>query len=498
MKTNHLVLCIAPIILFCFGAWNPYAEAGGDWSHPYGGVDARAFFELPSLNRNIQALFDFQTMPIPFALGELRCADLDGDGYQEAVGLSKDRRKILIVDFMEGRSYEVPLAVSDSESMGLSALVDLDQDQIKDVLFSVTASGGGAMHYGYSAAKNDFLFSLAGANQIENEQAFTALDMDFDGNLELISVGQIKDSPMSAIAVYSIPSLQLLHIHEIPGLVSSSNLALIADDKIEETRIFFASDASDSSSAELYAYVWSSKDKALEYLWSERFSPNVNPARMAIGRSYLADETVVVGTQSRTEDEPVVNSVSELDSYSGRMLQQVVIGPADCLDLSVGQLDQDDEYEIVFLDGDSNLHRIDFSLNRNRIMTIQNAAFYVGSAEMIEYNYPENENLAVQTIGNRILINFLSQDLDPVTAQNTFSVRGELAGRPILGDVDGNGFGEVLYVLGGDALTINRVFFYDPDQQNPIPTLTPTPDQIPTPTATPTPPASGINHWEIF
>ncbi len=458
---------------------------GGDWSHPFGGISAQAYVPLPPIDRSIQDVFDLDTVPLETDLIDLLCADVNGDGYRELAGLSSNRTAIYIVDFLHENSRAVVQSSDAEETLHLSALVDVDSDGAKDILFSSRNGSNQTRHKVYSVIKKKLLTEIEGESRADSEWMFTALDVDFDGSREVLTFGGGGTNGSSFLATYDVESGVNETRKSFEGEVDVSNVAVMQDVGFGETSVYVATNGKGSR---LTCFLIRGDGSIPEAVWSVDLRPNLAPVRIAVGRSETGESTLVLGTRRRqdTQTDPPA-SIIELSAYDGTLLNEMAIDPqgssgyADCVDLSVADLDDDPEMEIVFRDSLENLHRLDFSVRRNRFMTVLLSAYYLGAISL--YTDPWPDNPAVQIVGNRVRFFLLNDDIDPVRASNyVFTVTGKLVGRPILGDTDGNGIGEVLFVSNDGTPKAHRLSYFDPN-----------PPVLPTPT----PISSGVSSWAL-
>ncbi len=470
--------------------------ADNDWSYPFGDVGAHSFLDLSPAERNIQSLLDFQTIPLDIPLLNLLCGDVDDDRFQEVIGTSEDKKEIWLIDFMDFHTETIFSSASANDEINFGALIDLDQDQSKDIVFSVSSGSGDSIHYGYSVKQKKTIFSFHSVDTTMNERIYASLDLDYDNRLDLIGIGERRDSTFGELNIYTVDDASIIDTVELPEKVSPGNFAITQDPEWKESLLFLATEPSDTVPSWIHAYRIGQDTKTIELLWSQSLAENIGPSRLSIGKTINGDQTVIVGVQTIQAESNQLRSIIELDTLSGRLLNEIVIGPINIEYMSVGNLDDDEELEIVFLANDFNLHRIDFSQNRNRIMTLQKAKYYVGATELVHLS-PGNENIAVQAHENKLFFSILSPDLNPILQSIVFRIEGYLTDRPILGDIDGNGYGEFIFVLEEEGATkAYRVFFYDSDIINATPTPAPIPTPIPTPTPSPVP--SAVDIWKIM
>ncbi len=454
------------MLLHCQCVW-----ADGDWSHPFADVAATASLQLTPQSINTLKLFDLQQISLPTELIGLRCADVTGDGFQDLLGTTVDQKAIWLVDFMKRSVKEIPVSLNHEDHVYLSALVDADQDQVNDILYTILSSTGSSTHCVFGVEKENTIITVQGDAEVVHERAFTLMDVNFDTQTELITYGMQRDTENGFIGIYDLSSGNLLMNIELESAVSPSTFAIVRDEFFEETRFFLATQPGDDSisvpsrSSWIHAFVIAEGFETPIELWSKQINPKLIPSRLCVGNTNDERETVVLGTRRAENAEPETQkSIVEFHADSGEIVNELVIGSRNCHDLAVGNLNDDAETEIVFLDDKDDLHRIDFSRMRDRIMTLALAEAYLGIANLRWYPYPGN--LAIQKIGSRYIIHFLNDHLDPIVLGG-YPVSGQIIGRPILGDVDGNGCGEVIFISNNGTPKANRVFFYDPDAAKP-------------------------------
>ena len=112
-------------------------------------------------------------------------------------------------------------------------------------------------------------------------------------------------------------------------------------------------------------------------------------------------------------------------------------------------------------------------------MTLAFGTMIIGACNM--YRDPWPDVAMLQNYSGQSIITTLSETIDPLGQRSFLSVPGRLVGRPIFGDTDGNGYGEVLFVAEDGTPKAHRLSFRDPYPLDIPASVTPTP--TPTPSA---------------
>ncbi len=489
------------LLLVALSSSTSIGTCGSDWSHPYAGEDGSAFLERENTVFDLRDIFVYDTVRLPVFLTTLLSGDVDGNGMSEIVGLTESMNAVWKVD-MNGESSEELLSTPFANgTFELRALVDFDRDGAKDLILTQVDSLGSVVHRVYSVKKQDFLESVQAESDIAAEWIFTAIDVDFNSQMELIAFGESAGEEQFHLTIYHPGQYPGFQRFLLPGPVFESNVAVFQDVEFKETLIIAASETpqqnsnSSSSVAWVFAVLVPGDGNQAEVLWAKDLQPGLSVKRLALGQTIVGEKSVVVGTTRTVFDDPFVQaSIVELSIDNGEALNESVLWDTDCKDLTVGNYDDDLENEIVYLDESEGLHRLDFSINRDRTLTVVSAEFYVGGGAIDGERYPDNA--LVQSQGQRTLITILNHDLNPWSGSYFTLMKGSLKSRPIFGDTDDNGACEVLFIADDDGPTVNRVYYFDAGKPS-EPTVTPSP--TPRPEPTPTPPASsGFGWWELY
>ena len=353
------------------------------------------------------------------------------------------------------------------DSLRLCCLVDVNKDQSLDIIYTKKTSDGGLVHEAWSVKQNQLLFSIPGTTELKDETAYTVIDIDYNDHVDLVTIGN-KLSGEGQITIYDINTKKILTYCSFPAPFSNRCFAILQNQELHETYFTLATDdsllpeGSDTSQIQqkIYAYVIFKDQPEFLEMWSKPIRPGLLPSRVSIGKTINEEDFVVLGTRLNPKSTNVLpRAVTELSLPDGEVQHELVLDTTDCIDLSVENLDDDPETEIVFFDSQQNLHRLDFSQNRNRVMEVKSGILYVGSGTMYRDCYPENPT--IQQVGAKLYFNLLNQDLDPHATG--FSLKASLFGRPILGDTDGNGRAEMIFITNDNSPRIHRLSFFDPD-----------------------------------
>ncbi len=448
------------------------ANPESEWDHPFANRRSSAFLEFPFTETNIQNFLNVDSIRIPSVLENLLCADLDQDGIQEVIGQSVDRDNIYFIDFTIQSIDTIPIIGSPKPSIYLSALVDVDNDHLKDVLYSAYFNGK-TEHRAYSVLNESHLFQIPGKDGTANEKIFTAVDINYDGSLELITYENTENAN-SFVRMYDISRKNHETTIDFPAPISPAVMAITQDDLFKESYLILAAtnlpDLSQStSSTSIYAYLFSQESDEPVLLWEQPIRSDLFISRLAIGQSNSGDPIVIAGTAlNQNSDASIPRSVFLLDLFDGRFIREFVLQQEDCLTLSVGNWDEDVESEIVFFTSGSNLNWMNPSQNRVRVFTVLNAEPFSGAANMQWNSFAEIPT--VQKVGERFILYIFTEDLSTAGIP-PYYIPGTLKGTPILGDTDGNRAAEVIFVTENQSSFLNRIYFNDP---NIIPAPTPT------------------------
>ena len=442
----------------------------GEWTHPFGNMEAHNSAEFLFTARNIQNLYDYDSIVLPEPMQPLLCGDISGNHINQAVGLSMDKKTFYRVDFTKRSTIPLSIPTEKNDTFSLCALTDADHDQALDILYTRKASEGKRKHESWSFRKNTLLFSIPSNQAIDEETAFTLLDANFDQKQELLCIGsKTKNGELQGvISLYDCETQSLLSSITVPAPIPVSAFAVKQDFIFEETYIIFATDYSlipnyqaiPGRQCILNTYVIAKNNPLLTELWTLPLRPGLIPARLCTAKTIDGDTAIVTGTRlDPSLTATVSRAITRLSLWDGSFIDESPLPQADCLNLAVANMDDDEEDEVIYFESQQNLHILHFSENRDRIFGMPYSYLFVGVGVMHSNPYPECP--AIQKIGPRCLFHLLDENLDPKLS--AFSIRTSILDKPILGDIDGNGRAEVIWVSNDSPSMIHRLGFFDPD-----------------------------------
>lgn len=463
MKHNNLLLLICAILtLFTL-------QASAQWSHQFADVLSTSFIDLPVTNHrelNIPLIDSFETKQY---FNQFLSGDVDGDGINELVALSESKDSLIVVDYIDRKVHSVPIPGTIG-SFELSFLTDFDGDGIEDIVIhsetnplkqlSVFSFLQNAVIYEYNCVNEGEVVDQSRLQQIHSF-FHSFLDINHNNSKELICVTQSAGS--SVVMAISDQNSSASALIEHDGAIINDTFVLFQDSVFQETYVSFASMKQDICS--ISTYVLGKDDNEATLLWSNSLPQHLHVSRMAMSQNEFEEAALIVGAQSNDPEQE--RFLSEINIFTGEEITTIRLGKADCIDLSVGDFDENGVNDVVIFTSDFNIRRVDFRKQTSRLFTIQNADHYIGGINLLSDNFGvENCTVRKRTGGiDLLLLNF---SFDPIFPTSRVAINAETFSRGILGDFDGNGNGEVVIATKNqDRFKINRIFFIDPDLPSP-------------------------------
>ena len=459
---------------FLFLIFHAYQGYGNSWTHPFANPEGRNSLALPLNQVEILPQFQFNTITLPFSIHSLLSADINGDGFDEVIGVSEDQHHLLSIDFNR-KSQEIIFSGTNIE---LRALIDIDDDRSYDILFSEKIDAV-FHHKAWSQSKNSFLFDFMSHEDSEDEFIYTVSDFNLDETKELLVVQNTPDR--STLYLYNTDSGDELINVRLPGRINRNQIVLGNHREDIRSTIFIATKPGstllqntfnlDSSIPHISAIDF---DESLtpELMWDHSIRLNQDVIRMAYGTNIIDFSVLMVATITKESAQPS-SGIFSIDSETGEGLNQYTFENTNLINFSMNQFDDDVEDEILLYDDLENMTRIDFSSQRIRVNALISGRELVGGSEF--FSTPFNELVGIQTINDRIALFFFDYDLNPLGIPSPFNWRGNVVSSPIICDTNNDQVAEVIFVSSGDVNEIIQVGY---QKRNIVPTPTPIPSVI--------------------
>lgn len=428
-----------------------------DWTHAYANARASSALYLPETDSPVDSFFDIKKIDTLYPVLQMISIDWEQDGSSSLICANEGQTCIFQTDPFSG-NHTILFEVTE----GKVELVEshIAEDSTDSFVLIRHRNPKSTSHYLLRKEKQpdlilqtDTASSVLTTLQIANTNALLVLEETETTSLLRLYI-QNEDEAYIPTAAYSPGD----------GFEWTGNFA-ITETPFDDYFALLQFKSSDTEQYTLFGYLVF--PDSIEPLWELPLQPGIHFSRVLISQNADGSLLGTAGTVSMDEKSASgENRIVQFDLETGTLLHSLPTMQASCRDLAAINLDDDPEEEIIYLDSDDNLHRVDFDQMTVRTVTNRFADHVVGLADMI--SDPRAEIVLIQQIPSVMLIYVFNQFLDPALSPTFLRLSGStIAGRAILADANANGYGEVYFRTQENPSQIYAVMFLDPTYSTP-------------------------------
>ena len=281
------------------------AFADGDWTHVNGDEGGRRFLDLPPTGRPLDYVHTLRSVDLESALTQILAGNVDGDAWQEMVGVTDDGKAIWLVKFGEQTAREVVNLGMEEKTISLDCLADLNGDGVCEILYSVHDANRTVAFEGYDVVGDSRRLVIPLGSDAGREVIYSVIDVDFDDLLELVSIGISSDGEHGYFSVIDMDGELQYRCSDLDGMMTNSSIAILREPEFRETWLFLGVNAKTSSSADessnAYLYAFLMPDTGSVTLeWSKPLHPDLAVQRIAAGAADDGRSILVLATRRKS------------------------------------------------------------------------------------------------------------------------------------------------------------------------------------------------------